>query len=161
MTIFHFHISCRLRPIAWRDHLPEKMPDFPKDFWTVSGSFPLKISHTFPRMFRNFQDFPMDGRPWPLSPRLVEDGRPYRNDAMWQLHEDLVAAAAWERCKFSVEFWVMGGCSAMKIRGWTTKNSGQWWFMVINGGQWWLIVVTMEIHDNSGEWWILKDEGMN
>ena len=29
--------------------------------------------------------------------RLVEAGRPYRNDAMWQLHEDLVAAAAWER----------------------------------------------------------------
>ncbi|CAK9114839.1 unnamed protein product [Durusdinium trenchii] len=29
--------------------------------------------------------------------RLVEDGKPYRNDAMWQLHEDLVAAASWER----------------------------------------------------------------
>eukprot|EP00931_Biecheleriopsis_adriatica_P059754 TRINITY_DN35814_c0_g1_i1.p1 TRINITY_DN35814_c0_g1~~TRINITY_DN35814_c0_g1_i1.p1 ORF type:complete len:3403 (-),score=723.69 TRINITY_DN35814_c0_g1_i1:308-10516(-) len=28
---------------------------------------------------------------------LVDDGRPYRNDAMWQLNEDLVAAAAWER----------------------------------------------------------------
>ena len=32
-----------------------------------------------------------------LRPRLVEDGKPYRNDAMWQLHEDLVAAASWER----------------------------------------------------------------
>lgn len=29
--------------------------------------------------------------------RLVENGRPYRNDAMWQLHEDLVAAASWEK----------------------------------------------------------------
>eukprot|EP00930_Biecheleria_cincta_P021490 TRINITY_DN1591_c0_g1_i1.p1 TRINITY_DN1591_c0_g1~~TRINITY_DN1591_c0_g1_i1.p1 ORF type:complete len:3401 (-),score=659.74 TRINITY_DN1591_c0_g1_i1:53-10255(-) len=28
--------------------------------------------------------------------RLVENGRPHRNDAMWQLNEDLVAAAAWE-----------------------------------------------------------------
>lgn len=35
--------------------------------------------------------------PEELFRRLVEDGRPYRNDAMWQLHEDLVAAAAWER----------------------------------------------------------------
>lgn len=29
--------------------------------------------------------------------RLLEVGRPYRNDAMWQLHEDMVAAAAWEK----------------------------------------------------------------
>ncbi|CAE7403436.1 fadB [Symbiodinium sp. KB8] len=29
--------------------------------------------------------------------RLLEIGRPYRNDAMGQLHEDLVAAASWEK----------------------------------------------------------------
>jgi len=28
--------------------------------------------------------------------KLVEHGKPYRNDAMWQLNEDLVGAAAWE-----------------------------------------------------------------
>jgi len=31
--------------------------------------------------------------------RLVQDGKPYRNEAMAQLQEDLVAAAAWERPK--------------------------------------------------------------
>ena len=29
--------------------------------------------------------------------RLVQDGKPYRNEAMAQLQEDLLAAAAWER----------------------------------------------------------------
>ena len=61
----------------------------------------LTVTEVFIALFHVFLLLPLTGgTTWKkiCRHRLVQDGKPYRNEAMAQLQEDLVAAAAWERC---------------------------------------------------------------